>query len=940
MLAFFLSLILSLAAFARIEAPVNPVDYEQNPSYISWKKIDTEHFELIFPDEIQEEAQRVAFLLERAYPFVSRSLEVSPLKIPIILQNQSVDSNGFVTLAPRRSEFFMTPTIDPELSNTEWLKTLAIHEFRHVVQFQKTRRGFNKYLEILFGEIGQAAGLALTLPPWFLEGDAVGMETALTHGGRGRLPQFERDLRALLLSGQMYDYDKAHLRSYEDYVPNHYVYGYFLTTHLRNKYGDLFLSRLANQSAETSWNPLSFYNTVDRMSVENFEEFYQEAMRDLVQAWKAQMDKLTPTPYLVKNPERDYGWTNYLYPQVSSQGEILALKRGLSFINHFVLISKDSEETLFYPGILNHEYPYKLRDNRFAFTETDLHPRWGYQDYARLRVYDLKQRDFILTIPHTKWRLATLNHEGEKILAVEWDEKQNQSIIILNMRGEIQERIPFPKNEVITSLDWLNDEEIVMVLKDHDDLKTLVKMNLDQGEISTLIEKTYHNLGYVSVNEGRILLESPVSGIDNIYLVDNGSIQQLTSSRFGAYAPVLYQDKLIYNDYSAIGMNVVEKKLPWKEEQSSSDSFVPFYQKFSQFEGRDNFAARLTEEEKYEVEPYSEFKNALNFHSWIILAPPLSNTITVEAYSRDVLNNYSLSAGAEYNLNERVTQGFVSMTWSHLYPVFDLRLAYGGRSQEFRLGNLELEDRWEEGVAEAGVQVPWKSIVGRMNQSFTLRAFSKLIKVTNKLNIDRTEINDGALFSPGVEFRYQLLSRLAARDLQPPLGLRVSGHFENGRDITGDDQTGTLLSFDSRYFLPGISAHHSFYHQLAYEKQNDNFYQYSSLISFPRGVSSIFLDEFTKYSGNYTLPLFYPDWHWSRYIYLKRVAMNLFYDELQGRYESFDYETSTAGWELLFETHLVRLLLPITIGVRGSYGIKGEREDNYELFLNTGLGIF
>ena len=85
------------------------VDFKQNPNSISWKKIDSEHFEVIFPQEIEKQAQRATFLLERAYKYVSRSLEVLPKKISLILQNQSVISNGFVTLAPRRSEWFMTP---------------------------------------------------------------------------------------------------------------------------------------------------------------------------------------------------------------------------------------------------------------------------------------------------------------------------------------------------------------------------------------------------------------------------------------------------------------------------------------------------------------------------------------------------------------------------------------------------------------------------------------------------------------------------------------------------------------------------------------------------------------------------------------------------------------------------------------------------------------
>jgi hypothetical protein len=130
------------------------------------------------------------------------------------------------------------------------------------------------------------------------------METALTQGGRGRIPLFERDLRTLLLAGKKFDFDKSLFRSYQDWVPNHYVYGYFLTTSLRNNYGDLFLSKLADVSSEKSWNPLSFYNSTDRMVEGNFEQFYQETIREMVSEWKKQSEKLNLSPYEVKTTFR------------------------------------------------------------------------------------------------------------------------------------------------------------------------------------------------------------------------------------------------------------------------------------------------------------------------------------------------------------------------------------------------------------------------------------------------------------------------------------------------------------------------------------------------------------------------------------------------------------------------------------------------------------
>jgi hypothetical protein len=926
MLLFILTLV-SLHLYAVIEPPDEIISFRQNPSGLNWRKIDTENFEVIFPAEVEAEAQRVTHLLELSYPLVTRSLESLPERISIILQNQSTISNGFVTLAPRRSELFLTPALDPELSNTEWLKTLAVHEFRHVVQFQKSRQHFNKVYEILLGEIGHALGLGLAAPPWFYEGDAVGIETALTFGGRGRLPLFERDLRALLLTGERYSYDKAHLGSFADYVPNHYLYGYFYTTFMRLEEGDLFLSRLLDEATQRSYNPLTFYNAYESLTGREFEEFYRLMIQKLIRDWSEKESKLKLTPYTVKNLDQRDGFTNYLYPNSLGDGRYLALKQGLSHFAQFVITDGKNDELLFFPGVLQQLYPYKLRSGRLALVEKQLDTRWQYRDFSRIRVFDFNQKDFIADIPGTKGRLAILDHSGEFILYVDWDEEQNQRIKIVDLNGLEVVNLNFPSQEVITSLDWIDEKNIVMVIKDHADFKSVVKINLETHSREELLARSRVNLGFLYCEKGRVLIESPQSGIDNIFELKQGQLTQLTSSRFGAYAPSFDGERLIYSDYSAQGMNIVEKQLSWDEAQSSGDSFISYYEELAQSEGLGEIDKNIFKQKTYPSSKYSELKGALNLHSWIILAPPLSNTLSFLGLSRDLLNNFTLSAGASYQLDERKLQGVTSATWSHFYPVMDLGAAYGGRRSR---------GEWEEGTLEAGVSVPWQKISGRFFQSFSARAFGRLIKVTNKVSGSISEITDGGLFSPGVELRYSALSRTAKRDLFPEWGLSTFTQIEKGEDFTGKSMSGSLFSSDTRFYLPGLWKHHSFYHQLAYEHQRDESYRYASLISRPRGVLNVFYQESFKYSGNYTLPLAYPDWELSRYFYLKRLALNVFYDEENGRYRNSALQAASTGGELLLDSHLLRIFIPITIGIRGSYVLRGlEKRDNYEIFITT-----
>ena len=169
----------------------------QNPSDVKWREINTDRFQVIFSEDFEASAQHVASVLDYIYDKGAKSMKSEPKKISIILQSQYTSSNGFVSLAPWRSEFFGTTPQDNDVM--AWLDLLAVHEFRHVLQLEKLNQGFSKIAYWLFGEAGTAAIFGLTTPLWFIEGDATLNETTHTNAGRGRLASFEMLYRTFLL---------------------------------------------------------------------------------------------------------------------------------------------------------------------------------------------------------------------------------------------------------------------------------------------------------------------------------------------------------------------------------------------------------------------------------------------------------------------------------------------------------------------------------------------------------------------------------------------------------------------------------------------------------------------------------------------------------------------------------------------------------------------
>ena len=108
--------------------------YATSPPSIKWLQKNSPNFKLIYPKEYDSMTDDILSYLETIKPIAEKGFTKSTKKIPIILHSQTMISNGFVSLAPRRSEFFLMspPHRYTFLGNNAWSKTLSLHEYRHI----------------------------------------------------------------------------------------------------------------------------------------------------------------------------------------------------------------------------------------------------------------------------------------------------------------------------------------------------------------------------------------------------------------------------------------------------------------------------------------------------------------------------------------------------------------------------------------------------------------------------------------------------------------------------------------------------------------------------------------------------------------------------------------------------------------------------------------
>ena len=168
------------------------VDLGQDPSSVRWRQIKTDNFQIIYPDFFEKNAQYLANIYEKLYAHAN-TLGTKAQKMSMIVRANGGVSNGNAGWAPKKSELYTAP---PQEVSDAWLEHLCIHEFRHIVQYDRVNQGFTKALYYIFGEQITMAIIGVYIPMWFLEGDAVNFETSVGKSGRGRSPEFLNEMKA------------------------------------------------------------------------------------------------------------------------------------------------------------------------------------------------------------------------------------------------------------------------------------------------------------------------------------------------------------------------------------------------------------------------------------------------------------------------------------------------------------------------------------------------------------------------------------------------------------------------------------------------------------------------------------------------------------------------------------------------------------------------
>ena len=648
----------------------------QDPASLNWREITTPHFHIIYPENFEPKAHEMTPTLDYIYSHGAKTLAFEPKCVPLIMHNYTIVPNAVTAWAPARVEMYTSPPQDTYAQ--DWLDQLMIHEYRHVVQIDRANQGFTKGLSWLTGELAAPLVNGLFVPPWFLEGDAVCTETALSHSGRGRVPGFEMPLRTQVTKLGAYSYDKATLGSYRSFVPDKYELGYMLVANVRRKYTYNAWVTALNQVARKPFVITPFNQGLKKSTGYRKEQLYLVTMQEMDSMWKYQDSKTKKTQYSQLSAIKTKKYENCKYPFYINDTLVLAEYTSLDDIARFVIVGPDGyKKIIATPGYLSSEIysvvncpadanqnlkedkVYSGNHTKIAWTELISDPRWDQRTYSIIRIYDGNTGKINDLTWNSRYFAPAFSPDGLRLAAERVDPTGMNTIVLIDeLSGHETDTIISSKKDFYMTPSWSEDGNCIVFTQLDGNGKSIIIFNLKSRVFRTIIPATYIEISNPAFANDFVLFNGSYSGIDNIYAVNllNNDVLQVTSAEFGAGFAAIRPDgkKIVYSNYLPTGYSLVEiafnpgscKKL------DEIHNYAPSLYKYLVKEENSIVDSTMPKGDVYQSKPYKKIAHLFNFNSWApayINYMESVNGLGVSIMSQNDLSTATTIAGYKYD---------------------------------------------------------------------------------------------------------------------------------------------------------------------------------------------------------------------------------------------------------------------------------------------------
>ena len=902
-------------------------EFGGNPPSIKWNQVNTKPAKVIFPVGLDSAGLRVANIIQQMNKAIQPTIGLRQKQISIVLQNQTTISNAYVGLAPFRSEFYLTPEQNSfDIGSLPWTEQLAIHEFRHVQQYNNFDVGLSHVLKVLFGEGGQALGNDLAVPNWFFEGDAVFNETHVSEQGRGRLPYFFNGFRALWNDSIDYNYMKLRNGSYRDYTPDWYPLGYMLVSYGRETYGDDFWRKVTHDAAAFKGLFYPMEKGIKRYSGKDFYHFRGDAFN----FYKNQFGFIPSGGYLKYlrhtkslKPHRHFD-ADREYPAFINDTTLIYMKSSYDHVPVFVIKTGLKEKTVSVRDI--------SLDNYFSYHEGQIvystyHPdlRWNYRDYSELAILDITTGKERHITRKTKYFAPAFSNDGKAIVTVKEGTNGKSELALLNTAdGRLIAAVPNTHNLFYTYPKFYGTKSILSPVRNRRGQMAIALITISSGDVRYLTPFSYQPIAFPFIMKDSVYF-SATSGIDDrlfALTINTGQIRELNNHNLsfsvGNYQPAVSDNHLAWVGFTAFGYQVNELEqsgLKWLEiDKSILSAGLPGFGIAALT--RDSSTNLLASVKKVPlpVIKYSKNYHLLNFHSLIPNFNDPNYQLALEG--ENVLNTLQTDLLFNYNRDEGYKEFGADAVYGALFPYISAGASYTIDRREYYRGENVY---WNETNIHAGLELPLNFTSGK--HITYLQAGSDLYysNAVFQQNYNTLFTNRDYTYSNSY-LRFSNSTQQAKKNIYPMFGESISLDYKTA--ISGINATQFLAS--GYLYLPGFFINHSIVINVAHQqKGTGDIIDFSNDFPFSRGYTAENLHHMNKAGINYNFPIAYPDGGFANLLYLQRLRGNAFYDytyatDVNSSGAPFKGTFNSAGAECFFDTQLFNQA-QVSFGFRYSY---------------------
>jgi hypothetical protein len=448
-----------------------------------------------------------------------------------------------------------------------------------------------------------------------------------------------------------------------------------------------------------------------------------------------------------------------------------------------------------------------------------------------------------------------------------------------------------------------------------------MKLDTLNGTFHTLTVPSFAEISDPFVSSNQVYFTGTKGETSQVCKVDlsTGETVVLTSSEFGATNPVVYDNVLIYNEYTSDGNRIASLNLnditPLTYNPLAPDEWpgiaemylqeeLPFHQE----SGNSSFT----------INRYKKAANLFKIHSWAPVFVDIGGETARPGFSvmsQNLLSTLVLTGGYDFSMVEQTGKFRADATWKGWYPELRAGFSNGKRSTIHSESNTRYT--WNETTFEFSASQSLNLSKGSHNRGLFGEATYTLIKTSADAG-SPDNFNAGQLSVLTYRAFAYSYERQAYRDLAPALGINADVRYRHAAGGTLD--AGNIFAMQSNIFLPGLYRNHSFGIYAGYQYSAPQDYRFQNIINTSRGYFDLEAGNvLLSLKANYRMPVVYPDFNFLYSFYIKRIRSNFFYDytTISGGVPATTYTSS--GIDLMADLHAFGLSTPISIGLRSLY---------------------